>query len=77
MSETELNRLGGKVAIVTGASQGIGQAIARLFAQEGAKVIVNARTEAKVISVAIAVFMNTSQKPIGIILSATIPISID
>ena len=35
--------LEGKVAIVTGASSGIGRAAARLFAEEGAKVIVAAR----------------------------------
>ena len=33
--------LDGKVAIVTGSSSGIGEAIARLFAAEGAKVVVN------------------------------------
>lgn len=33
--------LEGKVAIVTGASSGIGQAIAELYAQNGAKVIVS------------------------------------
>jgi 3-oxoacyl-[acyl-carrier protein] reductase len=35
--------LEGKVAIVTGASRGIGAAIAALFAQEGAKVVVHGR----------------------------------
>lgn len=36
-----MNRLENKVAIVTGASKGIGASIARYFADEGAKVIVN------------------------------------
>ena len=34
-----MNRLGGKVTIVTGAAQGMGEAHARLFAAEGARVV--------------------------------------
>lgn len=40
-----MKQLEGKVAIVTGASSGIGQAAARRFAREGAKVVVSARRE--------------------------------
>lgn len=39
--------LAGKVAIVTGASAGIGYASAKLFAREGAKVVVTARRQAE------------------------------
>jgi NAD(P)-dependent dehydrogenase (short-subunit alcohol dehydrogenase family) len=46
MSESG-KRLAGKVAIVTGAGQGIGASIAAAYAREGAKVIVTGRTRSK------------------------------
>ncbi|WP_210643716.1 MULTISPECIES: SDR family oxidoreductase [unclassified Pseudomonas] len=46
-----MNRLTGKVAIVTGAGRGIGRATAKLFAAEGAKVAVLSLTPANVNSV--------------------------
>jgi len=40
-----MSKLAGKVAVVTGASKGIGAAIARRFGAEGAKVVVNYATD--------------------------------
>ncbi len=41
-------RLTGKVAVVTGASMGIGEAIARRFVEEGASVVLSSREAARV-----------------------------
>jgi 3-oxoacyl-[acyl-carrier protein] reductase len=40
-------RLDGKTALVTGASQGIGEGVARLLARQGAKVVLAARNQEK------------------------------
>ena len=42
-----MNVLINKVAIVTGASSGIGRATAKLFAEEGARVVVTARRKSE------------------------------
>ncbi|MFF4575965.1 SDR family NAD(P)-dependent oxidoreductase [Streptomyces sp. NPDC001410] len=44
---TPMGLLAGKVAFITGAGRGIGAAAARLFAREGAEVMLAARTEAQ------------------------------
>lgn len=47
--------LEGKVAIVTGASRGIGQAIAKTFAQNGAKLVLSSRKQEALDSVAASI----------------------
>ena len=46
------NRLKGKVAIITGAGSGIGEATAIIFAREGARVVLAGRRAAKIQTVA-------------------------
>jgi NAD(P)-dependent dehydrogenase (short-subunit alcohol dehydrogenase family) len=45
-----VNALSNKVAIIAGASSGIGRATAKLFASEGARLVVGARRQAELLS---------------------------
>jgi NAD(P)-dependent dehydrogenase (short-subunit alcohol dehydrogenase family) len=47
-----MRRLEGQVAVVTGASRGIGSAIAQALAAEGAKVVLSARNAEELLTVA-------------------------
>ena len=44
--------LDGKVALITGASQGLGKALALAYAEEGAKLVINSRSEGSIKPVA-------------------------
>ena len=52
MKANQVFSLEGKIALVTGASKGIGESIARFFAANGAKVIINSRKQEELDKVA-------------------------
>ena len=55
MNANELFSLEGKVALITGASKGIGEAIAHFYANAGAKLIINSRNQDELDKVATAI----------------------
>src|SRR5450631_4483222 len=58
-------QLDGKLALVTGSTAGIGHAIAEALAREGARVIVNGRTEKAVAAAVAAIAASTGGTAIG------------
>ena len=67
-----MEKLKGQTAIVTGASRGIGKAIAVMFANEGANVVVTARTEYAIHDLAVRIVQSE-----GSALAVTADLSID
>lgn len=61
MTEAVTGRLAGRIALVTGASRGIGAAVAKRFAAEGAQVILTARTVGGLEEVDDAIFQATGR----------------
>lgn len=59
-------KLENKVALITGASRGIGKATAQLFAKEGANIIVNYNTSKQQADAVVATINESGSKAIAI-----------
>ena len=68
-TQTRLGKLTGKVALVTGASSGIGSATAKALAQEGAKVVLAARRFEKMKAIASEIGANNNTLVLSVDLS--------
>ena len=68
MSSNASGKLQGKVAIVTGASRGIGREIALLFAKEGARLVLTARHQSLLEAVAVQIRQNGGEEPMTFVL---------
>jgi 3-oxoacyl-[acyl-carrier protein] reductase len=69
--------LKGKAALVCGSSQGLGRAIAEALAGEGADVVVNSRSAAKVDAVAAEIAKATGAKVVGAAGDLTDPAAVE
>jgi 3-oxoacyl-[acyl-carrier protein] reductase len=69
-------KLSGQTAIITGSSQGIGNGIAERFAEEGANVVVNSRSQERAEDVATAI-ESTGGTAIGVEADVTNPNSME
>lgn len=58
--------LSGKIAIVSGSSRGLGFSIAKMLAQEGAKVAINSRSKEKVETAARKIHEQTGQEVLAV-----------
>src|SRR5258708_3899171 len=74
---TTSRKLAGKVAVVTGASKGIGAAIAKHFADEGAAVVVNYASSKKGADQVVAEIVRHGGKAIAVQADVSSKVDID
>ena len=68
---TQLFDLTGRVALVTGGSKGLGQAMARIFAQAGADVVISSRHEDELVRALDGILADTGSRGIHVVADMT------